>query len=405
MIRESLRMGFSSIRRNPLRSFLSTLGVAIGIASVVAVASVSDGLSQSIRGEFGDLGAEYITVMWSPPRDDVIRRRSFLTVADGEAAFREATAVAAFDPVMKLRPTARLDEEELEMAVEGVGPSHLEVGGKTLARGRFLNPGDMSRRSRAAVVGAGVMDELGGPADPVGERVLLDGVLFTIVGELAPKERGAFSMGGEPDETILVPVTTAEDRFGRGRSTPVQLHFRARSLEEVELAEEQLREGLRRARDLPDRAEDDFQILSLDALLSSVRAAVLAVVTVGVALAAISLLAGGIGVMNVMLVVVRERGREIGIRKAIGASHQHLVLQFLVEAVLLSLSGGLLGAAIGAILRLLAPAFAPSLPVGAPPLMAFAVAFVFSVAVGVVFGIYPAVIAARREPWSALRSD
>ena len=404
MIRENLRMGISSIRRNPLRSGLSTLGVAIGIASVVAVASVADGLAQSVAGEFGEVGAGYITVTWSPPRDDITRRRSFLTVADGAAAFREATAVAAFDPVLTLRPEARLGDEEAPLETNGVGPLHLEVAGKALVRGRFLNAGDLRRRTRAAVVGSEVMEELDGPANPVGERLLLDGVLFTIVGELAEKEQGLISLG-EPNRTVLIPITTAQDRFGQGRATPVTLHYRARSLDEVELAEDQLREGLRRARGLPDAAEDDFRILSLDALLSSVRGVLLAVVTVGVALAAISLLAGGVGVMNVMLVVVRERGREIGIRKAVGAGHSQLVAQFLIEAVLLSLAGGVLGAGIGAALRLLAPAFAPSLPVGAPPLVAFAVAFCFSASVGVVFGIYPAVIAARQDPWQALRSE
>lgn len=404
MIRENLRMGVSSIRRNPLRSALSTLGVAIGIASVVAVASVADGLTRTVAEEFGEVGAGYITVMWSPPRDDITRRRSFLSVADGEAAFREATAVAAFDPVLSLRPTVRFGDEEAPIDAHGVGPLHLEVAGKTLSGGRFLDYDDLTGRRRAAVVGSAVMAELGGPSDPVGERLLLDGVLFTVVGVLAEKERGLLSRG-EPDETILIPITTAQDRFGRGRATPVALNYLARSLEEVELAEEQIREGLRRARGLPDAAEDDFRILALDALLGSVRGALLAVVTVGVALAAISLLAGGIGVMNVMLVVVRERGREIGIRKAIGAGHSQLVTQFLVEAVLLSLAGGLLGAVVGAALRLLAPAFAPSLPVGAPPLLAFGVAFAFSVSVGVVFGIYPAVIAARQEAWQALRSE
>ena len=232
----------------------------------------------------------------------------------------------------------------------------------------------------------------------------MDGVLFTIVGVLEDKERGLLS-SGDPNQMLLIPVTTAQYRFAQGPATPLQLGFRARSLAEVELAEEQIREALRRARDLPDNAEDDFQILSLDALLSSFRGILIGVVAVGTALAAISLLAGGIGVMNVMLVVVRERGREIGIRKAIGAGHSQVVTQFLIEAVLLSLAGGFLGAGVGAGLRLLAPAFWPALPVGPPPLLAFGVAFAFSVSVGVVFGIYPAVVAARREPWEALRSE
>ena len=415
MIRENLRMGVSSIRRNPLRSTLSTLGVAIGIASVVAVASVADGLTQTVTAEFGDVGGGYIAVFWSAPRDDIVRRRAFLSLADGEAAFRGSPAVDAFDPVLSFRPEVRLYDEAMGLDANGVGPMHLEVAGKTLARGRFLTEEDMRRQTRAVVVGAEVWSELarelgggfGGtshPTDPIGERLLVDGVLFTIVGVLEDKERGLLS-SGDPNQMLLIPVTTAQYRFAQGPATPLQLGFRARSLAEVELAEEQIREALRRARDLPDNAEDDFQILSLDALLSSFRGILIGVVAVGTALAAISLLAGGIGVMNVMLVVVRERGREIGIRKAIGAGHSQVVTQFLIEAVLLSLAGGFLGAGVGAGLRLLAPAFWPALPVGPPPLLAFGVAFAFSVSVGVVFGIYPAVVAARREPWEALRSE
>ena len=424
MIRENLRMGVSSIRRNPLRSTLSTLGVAIGIASVVAVASVADGLTQTVTAEFGDVGGGYIAVFWSPPRDDIVRRRAFLSLADGEAAFRGSPAVDAFDPVLSFRPEVRLYDEAMGLNANGVGPLHLEVAGKTLARGRFLTEEDMRRQTRAAVVGAevwselarelgggfgGTSDPIGDPighpfGDPIGERLLVDGVLFTIVGVLEAKERGVLS-SGDPNRMLLIPVTTAQYRFGQGPASPLQLGFRARSLAEVELAEEQIREALRRARDLPDNAEDDFQILSLDALLSSFRGILIGVVAVGTALAAISLLAGGVGVMNVMLVVVRERGREIGIRKAIGAGHSQVVTQFLIEAVLLSLAGGFLGAGVGAGLRLLAPAFLPALPVGPPPLVAFGVAFAFSVSVGVVFGIYPAVVAARREPWEALRSE
>ena len=416
MIRENLRMGVSSIRRNPLRSTLSTLGVAIGIASVVAVASVADGLTQTVTAEFGDVGGGYIAVFWSAPRDDIVRRRAFLSLADGEAAFRGSPAVDAFDPVLSFRPEVRLYDEAMGLDANGVGRMHLEVAGKTLARGRFLTEEDMRRQTRAVVVGAEVWSELarelgggfGGTnhpfGDPIGERLLVDGVLFTIVGVLEDKERGLLS-SGDPNQMLLIPVTTAQYRFAQGPATPLQLGFRARSLAEVELAEEQIREALRRARDLPDNAEDDFQILSLDALLSSFRGILIGVVAVGTALAAISLLAGGIGVMNVMLVVVRERGREIGIRKAIGAGHSQVVTQFLIEAVLLSLAGGFLGAGVGAGLRLLAPAFWPALPVGPPPLLAFGVAFAFSVSVGVVFGIYPAVVAARREPWEALRSE
>ena len=415
MIRENLRMGVSSIRRNPLRSTLSTLGVAIGIASVVAVASVADGLTQTVTAEFGDVGGGYIAVFWSAPRDDIVRRRAFLSLADGEAAFRGSPAVDAFDPVLSFRPEVRLYDEAMGLNANGVGPMHLEVAGKTLARGRFLTEEDMRRQTRAAVVGAEVWSEfareLGGgiggtnhPGNPIGERLLVDGVLFTIVGVLEAKERGVLS-SGDPNRMLLIPVTTAQYRFAQGPGLPAAARLPRPLARKVELAEEQIREALRRARDLPDNAEDDFQILSLDALLSSFRGILVGVVAVGIALAAISLLAGGVGVMNVMLVVVRERGREIGIRKAIGAGHSQVVTQFLIEAVLLSLAGGFLGAGVGAGLRLLAPAFLPALPVGPPPLLAFGVAFAFSVSVGVVFGIYPAVVAARREPWEALRSE
>lgn len=398
-------MGVSSIRRNPLRSILSTLGVAIGIATVVAVASVMDGVTETVSSEFGQAGGGYIRVSWSSPRDDIVRRRSYLSLADGEAAFRESSAVDSFDPVVTLYPEVRYGDEAARLAVNGVGPLHREVTGKTLERGRFLTPEDLRRQTQAAVVGSEVFAELGrGETAPVGQRLLLDGRLFTVVGLLEEHESGILSTG-DPNREILVPITTARARLGASDSMPVLLGYRARSLEEVELAEEQIRGALRRARDLPAEAEDDFEVLSLDALLSGVRSALASVAAAGVALAAISLLAGGVGVMKVMLVVVRERGREIGIRKAIGAGHTQVVHQFLIEAVLLALAGGVLGAALGVALRLLAPAFFPQLPVGPPPLFAFAVAFFFSVSVGVVFGLYPAVVAARRDPWEALRAE
>ena len=214
-------MGVSSIRRNPLRSTLSTLGVAIGIASVVAVASVADGLTQTVTAEFGDVGGGYIAVFWSAPRDDIVRRRAFLSLADGEAAFRGSPAVDAFDPVLSFRPEVRLYDEAMGLNANGVGPLHLEVAGKTLARGRFLTEEDMRRQTRAAVVGAEVWSEfarelgggIGGSGDPIGERLLVDGVLFTIVGVLEAKERGVLS-SGDPNQMLLIPVTTAQYRFG-----------------------------------------------------------------------------------------------------------------------------------------------------------------------------------------------
>lgn len=403
MILENLRMGLASIRRAPLRSLLSTLGVAVGIASVVAVASVTDGLARSVTSEFGEVGAGRILAMWIPPRDQVVRRRNYLSLADGESAFRESPAVRAFDPVLSFQPEVRRREESVRLTASGVGPMHLEVHGAELARGRFLGESDMLRRTRAAVVGARVFDELGGSADPVGEGLLLDGVLFTVVGVLEERERGLFSQG-DPNEAVLIPVTTAAERF-QGAGNALQLNYLARSMDEVPAAEEQIRSALRRARGLPDNAEDDFQVLAMDALLSSIQGVLIGVIAVGIALGGISLLAGGIGVMNVMLVTVRERSREIGIRKAVGAAHGHLVTQFLIEAVLLSVGGGVVGAGLGAGLRLLAPAFAPSLPIGPPPFYAFVVAFGFALTVGVVFGIYPAVVAARRDAWDSLRDD
>ncbi len=403
MIRENLRMGVSSIRRAPLRSLLSTLGIAIGIASVTLVAALTDGLTQSVVSEFGDVGAGQITVRWMPPRDQVVRRRSFLSLADGEAAFRESPAVSAFDPVFSFQPEVGRGDETIRLQASGVGPWHLEVHGADLDRGRFLTEEDVRRRTRAAVVGPRVFEELGRGEDPVGEGLLLDGVLFTVVGVLGERAPGVFAMG-DPNEAVLIPVTTARQRFGEGAAS-LHFAFLAASLDDVETAEEQIRSALRRARGLPDQAEDDFMILAMDSLLNSVRGVLVSVVAVGIAFGAISLLAGGIGVMNVMLVTVRERSREIGIRKAVGAAHGHLVSQFLIESVLLSVAGGVVGAGLGSALRLLSPAFLPQLPVGVPPLYAFVVAFVFSITVGVVFGIYPAVVAARRDAWESLRDD
>ncbi|HHY94822.1 MAG TPA: FtsX-like permease family protein [Firmicutes bacterium] len=365
------------------------LGVAIGVAAVIGLVAIGQGTQNQIRSQIESLGSYLLTVN--------VRGRGAETALSYREA-RELTAdlpeAAATAPVLSGSVTAKYGTREYDTSLVGADQDLTKARAMHVARGRFLTPLDLDCWQRVAVVGQEVVTQLFGFADPVGEEISVNGQSFLVVGVLAPQ---GSSMMGSGDDQVIVPATTAQLILGSRGVKTVYVAGRDRQSVNVLMAALETR-LTRRFRD-----PDAFRIFNQTQMLETVTRVTGTMTLMLAAIAAISLLVGGIGIMNIMLVSVTERTREIGIRKAVGARKRDILGQFLVESAVLSGLGGLAGIAVGLVLARVA---ARAIGVAASiPLSAVVLAFHFSAAVGIFFGMYPANRAASLEPVQALRFE
>jgi len=400
----TFRIALRALARNKLRAFLTMLGIIIGVGAVIAMVAIGEGAKATIRAQIASLGTNVLVILPGSANQGGVRFGSgavrTLVDADAKAIARELPAVAFTSPLVRRQEQVIAGNLNWATLVQGVAPEVQQIRDWDLADGRFLNEGDVDSAAKVAVIGETVARQLFGNDTPTDEVIRIRNIPFRIVGVLSRK--GQSSQGADQDDTVMIPYTTMQKRLMR--ITWVQtILVKAVSAERVEEAEEQITILLRQRHRIGPERDDDFNVRNLSdiAEAASTTARVMGILLGSVA--SISLLVGGIGIMNIMLVSVTERTREIGIRMAVGARSRDIMLQFLVEAVVMAATGGLIGILLGIGSSELLKKWAQWPTLIDPGIVA--IAFFFSGAVGVFFGFYPAQKAANLDPIDALRYE
>jgi len=390
-----------------MRSALTMLGIVIGVSAVIAMLAIGTGARERVSAEIDSMGSNLLIVFSGSTSSGGARMGAgsepTITLQDAEAIKRECPAVQDVGPSHSGTAQVVFGNQNWSTVVIGTTPSLLEIREWQIAEGRPLTEQDDHSITKVCVIGKTVVDNLFGAIDPVGKVVRIKKVPFTVVGVLGSK--GQTMMGQDQDDIMYIPISTAQKKLFRP-SFPGMIQFmmiKARGVEELDSAEQQINELLRQRHRIGPNQENDFTVKNLTQMLQTAANIARIMTLLLGAIASISLLVGGIGIMNIMLVSVTERTREIGIRIAVGAKTWDIRLQFIIEAVTLSLIGGGIGIVLGQA-GSIAVAKLAGLPVIISPL-AIAVAFGFSAAVGVFFGFYPAYKASLLNPIDALRYE
>jgi len=402
---ENFRIAIAALRANLMRSILTTLGIIIGVAAVIGVVSIVQGLQYTISSELQGVGATFMVVSVKTDRQmpGLVARQVKLTYDDAKTIEEKVPGVKILTPSIFGRATLKFrDRKHTPFAVIGVNENWQDVTNQTVDVGRFLSKVDLENRRKVVVIGHKVADELNLGRQPVGQEIYLDTYPATVIGVMEKKGQ---NLGLDYDDLVFVPFDSALNLFGRNAGDQVQVRLQAESTGVVDQVKDSITRLLRQRHKLPASEPDDFQIQTQDEILESVNRILGSVTAVVGGVVGIALLVGGIGIMNIMLVSVTERTREIGVRKAVGARRQDVLLQFLIEAVTLSLIGGSIGLVLGFGLGALVSKLIPGFPPAHVPLWAVIIAFGFSAVVGIFFGIYPAAKASRLDPIDALRYE
>jgi len=393
-----------ALRRNKMRSTLTALGIIIGVASVVAMVAVGNGAQARITNQVAALGQNLLSIFAGSRKSGGVQSglgsASALTLADADAIGREVTDVVAISPEDSTTAQAIADGRNWSTTLAGESPDYLKIRDWKLASGSMFSQREVRSAARVAVIGSKTANELFGPLNPVGQTVRVGNIPFVIIGLLESKGAG---MGGQnQDDRIIIPFTTAMKRITGDkylRSINVQINGSDR----MEIAQQQITSLLRQRHRLREGRDDDFNIFNQKEIADTVNSISKVITLLLGSIAGISLFVGGIGIMNIMLVSVTERTREIGIRIAVGAQPGDIRLQFLIEAITLSLLGGLIGVLCGVGASQLVGMVADFKAVVSTG--SILLAFGVSTVIGVFFGFYPAHKAAALDPIVALRYE
>ncbi len=400
---ESVQMAGKTLLSNKLRSALTMLGIVIGNASVIAMIGIGEGGQKFVKQQLESLGPNVLFVL---PGNQETQRISFevpknLVLQDAEAIASQVPTVIGVAPELNRRQVVTYRNRNSDVNIIGTTPSFLSVRDFETDKGRFFSEVDIKRSNQVVVLGADLAEKLFGNANAIGQQLRIGNTSFQVIGTLVAK---GSSVGADYDEAALIPITTSANRLvGKNSPYGIALDYlvaAARDGDSVDAAEFQITNLLRLRHKI--NGEDDFTIRTQKDALQTVGQITGALTIMLAAIAAISLFVGGIGIMNIMLVSVTERTQEIGLRKAIGATEQDILLQFIIEAVIVSAAGGLVGTAVGVSGILLVAALTP-LDAGIST-MAIATAVGVSGGIGLFFGVVPARRAAKLDPIVALRS-
>ena len=406
---QSVRIAGRALRVNKLRSALTMLGIIIGVAAVIAMVGVGAGAQARVAEQIQSLGSNLIIVLSGSVTASGIRlgTGSQLTISEDDSAAiaREVPLVQASAP--SVRGTAQVVYGNLNWAtaIQGVTPDYFEAREWPVTDGRAINPEDVEGATKIALLGQTTVLNLFGESEPLGQIIRIKKVPFTVVGVLSRK--GQNSWGQDQDDVILIPISTAKKKvLGVSQANPRavgSISVKVRADEDMAEAENQIRALLRQRHRLQPFQDDDFWLRNLSEVLQTQEESSKVMTYLLAAIASVSLLVGGIGIMNIMLVSVTERTREIGLRMAVGARRRHILLQFLIEAITLSLIGGIIGIALGLGGSRAISYFAEWRTLVAPE--SIVIAFGFAAGIGIFFGFYPARKASRLDPIEALRYE
>ena len=405
---EPLSSAWEGIRTHKLRSFLTMLGIVIGVAAVISLMSIGRGASADILARIGSMGSDLITISPGAQTFGGFRSASgsaqTLTQEDAEAIAEQVLYISSVAPSYSSNLQLVVGGENMNASVAGVTPEYMQVNNLEIASGAFLSQSDYQRGSKVAVLGSNVKETLFGDANPVGQQMRMGSIIVRVIGVLESKE----GIMGSPDDRIFIPLTAmqqtvAQPRTAQGERVVSSIALTVSDEEQSDYVVGEITSLLRSRHQLGSLDDDDFSIASMEEIASAISEATGTMTLLLGAIAAISLLVGGIGVMNIMLVSVVERTREIGIRKALGARERDIWGQFLIEAAFLTFVGGIIGVIVGWAVSSIVNSMGLMTTVVSADIVILAVSV--SVGIGLFFGFYPAWNASRLNPIEALRSE
>lgn len=403
MFIETILIAMREIRRNVMRSSLTILGIVIGVAAVITMVTVGDGATKQVAYEISSLGSNLLDVRpgqsFRGPGGTRTTAPMF-KIADAEAIARDISGLAGVAPAAGKGTQAIYGNDNWATTIAGSTNDYLKVRNWTLSGGRQFNEGELSAGAAVCIIGDTIRKQLFGGQDPVGRTIRLEKISCQVIGVFKPKGQSGF--GTDQDDFVLIPLRTVQRRIA-GNNDVSSIFVSAEDGVSTEKVKADIELLLRERRQIGKNEEDDFHVRDMQEIVKTLTGTTRLLTTLLGAVAAVSLLVGGIGIMNIMLVSVTERTREIGIRLAIGATEKQVLMQFLIEAVVLSCFGGIIGIILG-----VAASAAGAGALRVPFLLnigIIAVSFVFSAGVGVVFGYFPARKAAQLDPIEALRHE